>query len=154
MRELIERIEELLYLQERLGNLLLMSSSGSLKLNLSSALDVLYHNVELLDLLGEILSGFEQFQEELSREYITSLLQEALSWMLVILPAIEDSCPIFLQGMVPDPLLRMKDVLSSLEASSHSDYYMFISLGKEIRDLSSLLKYYILLARRTSSSLI
>ena len=69
MREILERIEELLSLQEKLVNLLLLSGSQKVKVSVNTAFDVLYHNIELLDLIEELISSQEELLEEYSREY-------------------------------------------------------------------------------------
>jgi len=79
MREILERIEELLSLQEKLVNLLLLSGSQKVKVSVNTAFDVLYHNIELLDLIEELISSQEELLEEYSREYTFNLVLEALS---------------------------------------------------------------------------
>ncbi len=152
MRDILERVEELLSLQEKLVNLLLISGSQKARLSVNTAFDVLYYNIELLDMISELLSS----PEELRDDYTVNLILEALSWMGFILPAVEESCPIFLQGLLEgDPIHRLRLILSSLEeAQRKSDYYILINTAEEVHKLSSLLKYQIALARRAYMNLI
>ncbi|MFN3976671.1 MAG: hypothetical protein ACK4LT_06375 [Aquificaceae bacterium] len=157
MREILERIEELLSLQEKLVNLLLLSGSQRVKVSVSTAFDVLYHHIELLDLMEELIESQEEPLEEYSREYTFNLILEALSWMGVIFPAIEESCPIFLRGIAKeekDPLYRIKHIIKMVEDSySKGEYQNLIKVAKELHSLSSLLKYQIILARRAYMNL-
>ncbi len=150
MRDILERVEELLSLQEKLVNLLLVSGLQKAKLSVSTAFDILYYNIELLDIIQEILSSPEDARDD----YALNLVLEALSWMGFILPAVEESCPIFLKGKQGDPIQRIRHILSSLEeAHKGQDYYIFVSALEEIHNLSSLLKYQITLARRAYMNL-
>ncbi|WPM31444.1 hypothetical protein IAE16_06380 [Hydrogenobacter sp. T-2] len=151
MRDLLERVEELLLLQEKLVNLLLISGTQKARLSVNTAFDILYYNVELLDMIGELLSS----PEELREDYAVNLILEALSWMGFILPAVEESCPIFLHGLLEvDPIQKLSSILSSLEeAQRKSDYYILLSTAEEVHRLSSLLKYQIALARRAYMNL-
>ncbi|HAV40287.1 MAG: hypothetical protein AB1353_08885 [Aquificota bacterium] len=157
MREILERIEELLSLQEKLVNLLLLSGSQKVKVSVNTAFDVLYHNIELLDLIEELIGSQEEFLEEYSREYTFNLVLEALSWMGLILPAIEEACPIFLRGIAEeerDPLYRIKLILKMVEESyNKGEHRNLIKVAKELHSLSSLLKYQIILARRAYMNL-
>lgn len=157
MREILERIEELLSLQEKLVNFLLLSGSKKVRVSVSTAFDVLYHNIELLDLIEELISSQEELLEEYSREYTFNLILEALSWMGVIFPAIEDACPIFLHGIGGEeggPLYRIRFILKMVEeAYDKGEYHSLIKVARELQSLSSLLKYQILLARRAYTNL-
>lgn len=150
MRDILERVEELLTLQEKLVNFLLLSGSKKVRLSTSTAFDVLYYNIELLDLIEELLSS----PEELRETYAINLILEALSWMGFVLPAIEESCPIFLHGTRKDPMQKIRYILSSLEeAHRKSDYYILVNTIEEVQNLSSLLKYQIMLARKAYMNL-
>lgn len=146
MRDILERVEELLSLQEKLVNLLLLSGSHRAKLSANTALDVLYYNVELLDLIGEILSSPEEPEED----YAINLILEALSWMGFILPAVEESCPIFFQGVRGrDPFQKIRHILGVVEeAYRRSDHYMLMNIAKEVQSLSVYLRYQMMLAHR------
>lgn len=146
MKEFVERIEELLLLQEKLVNLMLLSGSRKLSLSVSSAFDVLYYNVELLDLIGEVLSAYEGYQEEYGKEYLLNLSAEALSWMGVLLPAIEDVCPIFLRE---EPIRDIMNLLQALERLLRGEPYPISPIAQGVQNLSSLLKHQIYLARRS-----
>ncbi len=151
MRDILERVEELLSLQEKLVNLLLISGTQKARLSVNTAFDILYYNIELLDMIGELLSS----PEDLRDDYAINLVLEALSWMGFILPAVEGSCPIFLQGLLEgDPIQRLRSILSSLEETQRKgDYYILLSTAEEVHNLSSLLKYQIALARRAYMNL-
>lgn len=153
MRDILERVEELLSLQEKLVNFLLLSGYSRARLSTNAAFDVLYYNIELLDLIEELLSS----PEELREDYAMNLILEALSWMGFILPAIEESCPIFLhspRGREGDPMQKIRSILSSLEeAHRRGDYYTLVNTVEDIQSLSSLLKYQIMLARRAYMNL-
>ena len=124
---------------------------------MNTAFDVLYHNIELLDLIEELISSQEELLEEYSREYTFNLVLEALSWMGVILLAIEEACPIFLRGIAQeekDPLYRIKQIIKMVEDSyNKGEYRNLIKVAKELHGLSSLLKYQIILARRAYMNL-
>ncbi len=146
MKDILERIEELLSLQEKLVNLLLISGSQKARLSVNTALDVLYYNVELLDMIEELLTS----PEDLRDDYAVSLILEALSWMVFIIPTVEEFCPIFLQGLNQ----RIRIILGSLEeAQKKNDYYLLLSTAEEVHSLSDLLKYQIILARRAYMNL-
>ncbi|MCS7170959.1 MAG: hypothetical protein N3D14_05560 [Aquificaceae bacterium] len=157
MRDLVERIEELLYMQERLFNVLFLSQSQKARVSINTAFDLLYHNIELLDLIQELLSNPEIFQEEYSKDYSMNLILEALSWMGVILPAIEESCPIFLHGVGfrgRDPFQRIMAILKNLEdVSSRSEYKNLVDLIEELGHFSGFLKHQITVARRAYMNL-
>ncbi len=151
MKSILERIEELLSLQEKLVNLLFLSGSKRISISVNTAFDLLYHNIELLDLIEELISSQEELLEDYTREYTFSLIFEALSWMGIIFPAIEDSCPIFLHG---DPVHRIRLILSMVEESyNKGEYQNLLKIAKELQRLSSLLKYQIILARRAYMNL-
>ncbi|MFN7064810.1 MAG: hypothetical protein ACK4OF_01475 [Aquificaceae bacterium] len=151
MKELLDRIEYLLSLQERLVNLLMFSGSSSIRLSTNTAFDLLYHNIELIDLIEDLISSQEGFLED----YPLNLVLEALSWMGIIFPAIEESCPIFLQGIAKeDPIYRIKLILKMVEDYySSKDYHSLIRVAEELRNLSNLLKYQLILARRSYMNL-
>ncbi|MCS6999035.1 MAG: hypothetical protein RMH93_05560 [Aquificaceae bacterium] len=157
MRDLFERIEELLYMQERLVNLLFISQSKKVRVSVNTAFDLLYHSIELLDLIEELLGMQETFQEEHRRDYSMNLVLEALSWMGIILPAIEDASPVFLQGIGvrgKEPLNRIRSLLRTLEeAYSEGDYRILAEAMEELQSFSSLLKYQIMLARKAYMNL-
>ncbi|MFN3599280.1 MAG: hypothetical protein ACK4VK_06060 [Aquificaceae bacterium] len=150
MRDILERIEELLSLQERLVNLLFFSGLQKIRLNINTAFDLFYHNIELLDLIEELISTQELLEEE-----TLDLILEALSWMGIIFPAIEDSCPIFLQGIAQeDPLHRIRFILKGVEDYHRSkDYHHILRVAEELNALSNLLKYHLFLARRSYMNL-
>ncbi|MFN3870473.1 MAG: hypothetical protein ACK4MW_03180 [Aquificaceae bacterium] len=155
MREILERIEELLSLQEKLVNLLFLSGSQRIRLNVNTAFDLLYHNIELLDLIEELISTQEELLEEQTKEYTLNLILEALSWMGLIFPAIEDSCPIFLQGFSKeDPIPRISFILKKVEDYHQSkDIHHILRVAEELNALSNFLKYQLLLARRSYMNL-
>ncbi|MEN3028273.1 MAG: hypothetical protein ABDH29_03435 [Aquificaceae bacterium] len=157
MKDLLERIEELLYMQERLVNLLFLSQSKKVRVSVNTAFDVLYHSIELLDLIEELLGMQEAFQEEYRTEYSMNLVLEALSWMGIILPAIEDASPIFLQGIGvrgKEPINRIRSLLRTLEeVYREGDYHKLAEATEELQSFSSLLKHQIMLARKTYMNL-
>ncbi|SHK21565.1 hypothetical protein [Thermocrinis minervae] len=92
IEEFIERLEELIRLQQRaVISLVKPMQSGSL--SLLTALDVLSYQLETLDILKEIL-----FLEE--DEEAVSLCIEAFSWISFLLPRIEPALPVYLQHLV------------------------------------------------------
>ncbi len=151
MREILDRIEQLLSLQEKLVNLMLLSGHQKIRLSMDTALDLLYYNIELLDLMEEFISSQEDILEDYAKEYTYSLLLESLSWMSLILPAIEDSTPIFLQGIAKeDPIYRVRSILSMVEEyKNRNDYQSFLRIAEELHKLSAFLKYQLLIAKRS-----
>lgn len=152
MKELIERIEELLILQQRLVNVLFLSGARRAKLSVNTAFDLLYHNIELLDLMEALLSSQEELAEETGKNYALNLFIDALSWMALVLPVIEDECPIFLQGIAQkekEPFYRIRLLRLLLEDyQQRGDYHSLLRFSEELHSLSSMLKHQILLARR------
>ncbi|MCS7278158.1 MAG: hypothetical protein NZ531_04840 [Aquificaceae bacterium] len=155
MKDLLERIEELLYLQERLVNLLFLSHSQRAKISVSTAFDMLYHNIELLELIQDLLSNTEEFQEEYQQAYLMNLTLEALSWVGFILPTIEESCPIFLHSFGgKDPIQRIKSMLKALEEINlKGDYQNLIKVAYDVQSFANQLKYQIMLAKKAYTNL-
>ncbi|MCS7262454.1 MAG: hypothetical protein NZ560_03450 [Aquificaceae bacterium] len=151
MKGLVERIEELLHMQERLINLLLLSHRARVSTN--TAFDLLYYNVELLDLISQLLASSET--EDYPVDYSLSLALEALSWIGVVLPTIESACPIFLEGVGPrEPLQRIGLILGGLEETYRTGgHHRMMQIAQELRDFSNFLKYQIVLARRAYANL-
>ncbi len=153
MRDLLERVEELLLLQEKLVNLLLISGTQKARLSVNTAFDILYYNIELLDMIGELLSS----PEELRDDYAVNLILEALSWMVFLLPAIEESCPIFFHGIrtrESDPMQKIKFILGYLEESHRKgNYNALVDAVEQVQSVSNLLKYQIVLARKAYMNL-
>lgn len=153
---LLERIEELIALQEKLVNILLMSGSTKLNLPPRYAFEVLYSNLELLNLLAEAFRMLEFIEEDYGKESFISLGSEALSWMGIVLPAIEESCPIFLSGIgyIREPTEDINRLCKRIESLSERWSPSAVNqIVKELEDLSKLLGYYISLAIRSYESL-
>lgn len=148
MKDILERIEELLSLQEKLINLLLLSGYHRGRLSAGTALDILYYNIELLDLIEELLNS----PDALSEDYPVNLALEALSWMSFVLPRVEEFCPVFLHSITErekDPMQRLRSVIFLLEeARRKADYYTLLDVLEEVSKISGLLRYHVILARR------
>lgn len=154
--ELIERIEELVALQEKLVNILLMSGGKRLSLPTNYAFDILYSNLELLDLLAEAFLMFDFLEDEYDKERFINLSAEALAWMALVLPAIEDSCPIFVSGISyrREPIEGINYLLGQIERLSKGFSSSLLNqIVKELQSLSKLLRYQISLASKSYKSL-
>lgn len=151
MKDILEKIEQLLSLQERLVNLLLLSGLQSIRVSMDTAFDLLYYNIELLDLMEDLISSYEDPLEDYTKEYAFNIVLDALSWMSIILPAIEDACPIFLQGIAKeDPIHRIRLILNMVkDYHSKGEYSNLLKIAEELHKLSDFLKYQLLLARRS-----
>lgn len=158
MRDLIERIEEFLHIQERLVNLLLLSQSHQFKISVNTAFDMLYHNLELLELIEELLSMPESFYEEQYRDYSASLALEALTWTGILLPALEDVCPVFFHGVGSkerELTHRIRVLRKSIEEAFHEGpHHRLDDALEELHDVSETLRYLIHLARKAYTNLV
>lgn len=153
LRMLIERLEELITAQQKLASLMLLTEGKKAKLSVSTAIDMLYTHMEMLDITSEIINALQDTSDDYTREYATMITAEALSWTGFMLPYIEASSPIFIEHIKVEsqPIIsRIKSVVSLMERlGSEMDVFSSEEIIRTIDMVSRAIKYQLFMAKKS-----
>ncbi|MFN3813514.1 MAG: hypothetical protein ACK4SM_02670 [Aquificaceae bacterium] len=153
IRVLMERLEELIDAQYKIASLMLSPETKGSDLSTSTAFDVLYVNLEMLDLTSNIIGMTSSVSDEYIKKYAISLGAEALSWSGFMLTHIEKSSPIFIEyiEVENEPVTyRIKNLAYLLEnMGSKLDPFSFEEIIRTIDMVSKAIRYQIYMAKKS-----
>ncbi len=153
IRTLMERLEELINAQYKIAGLMLSHETKGLDFSVSTALDVLYINLEMLDLTSDIIGMMSSVSDEYIKKYAINLGAEALSWSGFMLTHIEKSSPIFIEyiEVENEPVTsRIKNLAYLLEnLGSKLDPFSFEEIIRTIDMVSKAIKYQVYMAKKS-----
>lgn len=151
LRMLVERLEDLITAQQKLASFMLLAEG--VKLSVSTALDMLYAHMEMLDLTSDIINALQDISDDYTREYAITLTAEALSWTGFMLPYIESSSPIFIEHIKIEsqPIIsRIKAIVSLIERlGPDMDVFSSEEIIKTIDMISKAIRYQLFMVKRS-----
>ncbi|SNZ13082.1 hypothetical protein [Hydrogenobacter hydrogenophilus] len=148
LRILIERLEDLITAQQKLASLILFVEDQKVELSVPTTIDMLYAHMEMLELVSEVISSFQDISDSYIREYAVMLTAEALSWIGFMLPYLEASSPIFIEHLSVVP--KIKSIVSFIERfGSEVDFLSSEEILKTIDAISKTIMYQLFVAKRS-----
>lgn len=155
---LLAKLEEEIGFQRKLINTFLFAQEKITPELTLKSVDILRRMIQSFRLIALLLDEFESITDRYVKEQALLLSSESLSLSSLLLPAIEQISPLFLESMFvyEEPILERIEAVSEFIENSLQDYEELATdeIAQTIEDIMKTLEYHIKVGERALGKII
>jgi len=155
---LLAKLEEEIGFQRKLINTFLFAQEKITPELTFKSVDILRRMIQSFRLIALLLDEFESITDRYVKEQALLLSSECLSLSSLLLPAIEQISPLFLESMFvyEEPILERIEAVSEFIENSLQDYEELVAdeIAQTIEDIMKTLEYHIRIGERAIGKIV